>query len=43
MIARMVEIGRGDPRGGKCVEKDVKSRATEKENVGKSNQKKKNL
>jgi hypothetical protein len=37
MIAGMVEIGRGDPRGGKCVEKDGKSRATERERVRKSN------
>jgi hypothetical protein len=31
MIALIVEIGRGDPRVGKCVEKEGKSRATERE------------
>jgi hypothetical protein len=30
MIAGMVEIGRGDPRGGKCVEKEGQLRATER-------------
>jgi hypothetical protein len=31
MIAVMVEIGRGDPRGGQCAENEGKSRATERE------------
>jgi hypothetical protein len=31
MIAGIVEIGRGDPRGSKCVEKEGKSRGTERE------------
>jgi hypothetical protein len=38
MIAGMVEIGRGDPRGGKCIEKEERLRATERERVRKSNQ-----
>jgi hypothetical protein len=37
MIAEMAEIWRGDPRGGAYVEKEGKSRATERESVGKSN------
>jgi hypothetical protein len=36
MIAGMVGIGRGDRRGGKCVEKEGKSRVTEKESITKS-------
>jgi hypothetical protein len=37
MIAGVVEIGRGDPRGGKCVEKEGKLPAMGRESVGKSN------
>jgi hypothetical protein len=37
MNAGIVEIGRGDPRGGKCVEEEEKSRATERERVRRPN------
>jgi hypothetical protein len=39
MIAGIVEIGRGDRRGGKHVEKEGKSRARERESIRKSNKK----
>jgi hypothetical protein len=35
MIAGMIEIGRGDPRGGKYAEKEGKLPAMERESVGK--------
>jgi hypothetical protein len=41
IIAGMVEIGRGDRRGGECADKEEKSRAMERVSVGKSNKKKK--
>jgi hypothetical protein len=38
MIVGMVEIGRGDRRGGECADKEEKSSATARERVRKSNQ-----